>query len=101
MVRGGVDLAEIGRLAPKHIVSIEINDAAKEVPGGDLWSDTVNNRLLCGEGSFDIARFMSESEEGRVFWPLRHRDFVERTEEQKRLAEAATSAIRSARPYTV
>jgi sugar phosphate isomerase/epimerase len=98
MVRGGVDLAEIGRLAPKYIVSIEINDAAKEVPGGDLWSDTVNNRLLCGEGSFDIARFMSEVKKAGYSGPCGV-EILSKAQRQKPLAEAATSAIRSARPY--
>jgi sugar phosphate isomerase/epimerase len=41
-------------LAPKHIFGVELNDAATEVVG-TLFEDTVDRRLLCGEGCFDLA----------------------------------------------
>jgi sugar phosphate isomerase/epimerase len=66
--------------------------------GGDLWSDTVNSRLLCGEGRFDIARFMSEVKKAGYSGPCGV-EILSIAQRQKPLAEAATSAIRSARPY--
>jgi sugar phosphate isomerase/epimerase len=41
-------------LAPKHIFGVELNDAATEVVG-TLFEDTVDRRLMCGEGCFDLA----------------------------------------------
>ena len=35
------------------IFGVELNDAADEVVG-ELFEDTVERRLLCGEGSFDL-----------------------------------------------
>jgi sugar phosphate isomerase/epimerase len=35
------------------IFGVELDDAAA-VRSGSLFEDTVNNRLLCGEGSFDL-----------------------------------------------
>jgi sugar phosphate isomerase/epimerase len=35
------------------IFGVELDDAAPDVVG-TLFEDTVDNRLLCGEGSFDL-----------------------------------------------
>jgi sugar phosphate isomerase/epimerase len=40
-------------LKPEHIFGVELNDAAPEVIG-TLFEDTVERRLLCGEGGFDL-----------------------------------------------
>jgi sugar phosphate isomerase/epimerase len=53
--RAGTTLAELhATLTPPMIFGVELNDAAPEVLG-TLFEDTVDNRLLCGEGSFDLA----------------------------------------------
>jgi sugar phosphate isomerase/epimerase len=41
-------------LLPEMIFGVELDDAAPEVVG-TLFEDTVNNRLFCGDGSFDLA----------------------------------------------
>jgi sugar phosphate isomerase/epimerase len=41
-------------LRPEMIFGVELDDAAPEVVG-TLFEDTVNNRLFCGDGSFDLA----------------------------------------------
>lgn len=61
LARGNVDFAEVGRLPKEAIISVEIDDAS-ETPAESLWEDTLHNRLLPGEGSFDIARFLAEVE---------------------------------------
>jgi sugar phosphate isomerase/epimerase len=57
--RGKIPLEEIGRVRRDRIISVELDDAAAEAPA-DLWHDTLHNRLLCGEGTFDIAGFLSQ-----------------------------------------
>jgi len=53
--RASTPLSEVDDvLAPSHIFGVELNDAAPEVVG-TLFEDTVDRRLLCGEGCFDLA----------------------------------------------
>jgi sugar phosphate isomerase/epimerase len=53
--RAGTPLEELrDSLTPEMIFGVELNDAAIAVVG-TLFEDTVNNRLLCGEGSFDLS----------------------------------------------
>jgi sugar phosphate isomerase/epimerase len=52
--RANTPLSELNDvLKPHHIFGVELNDAAPEVVG-TLFEDTVDRRLLCGEGSFDL-----------------------------------------------
>jgi sugar phosphate isomerase/epimerase len=52
--RAGTPLGEIrDSLTPEMIFGVELNDAATAVVG-TLFEDTVNNRLLCGQGAFDL-----------------------------------------------
>ncbi len=69
LARGNVDFAEIGRLPKEVIISVEIDDAA-EKPSESLWEDTLHNRLLPGEGSFDVASFLAEVEKTGYDGPI-------------------------------
>jgi sugar phosphate isomerase/epimerase len=52
--RAGTSLEELrAALAPEMIFGVELDDAAQAVVGTH-FEDTVNHRLLCGEGSFDL-----------------------------------------------
>ena len=52
--RAGTSLTELSEvLSPENIFGVELNDAAEQVVG-TLFEDTVERRLLCGEGSFDL-----------------------------------------------
>jgi sugar phosphate isomerase/epimerase len=52
--RADTSLAELAAaLRPEMIFGVELDDAAPEVVGS-LFEDTVDNRLLCGEGIFDL-----------------------------------------------
>ncbi|MDT5151140.1 MAG: hypothetical protein QOI01_2873 [Mycobacterium sp.] len=52
--RAGTSLDELcTALRPEMIFGVELDDAAPEVIG-TLFEDTVDRRLLCGEGSFDL-----------------------------------------------
>ena len=52
--RADTALAELrGSLRPEMIFGVELDDAAPNVTG-TLFEDTVDRRLLCGEGCFDL-----------------------------------------------
>ena len=52
--RAGTSLEELrAALAPEMIFGVELDDAGQAVVGTH-FEDTVNHRLLCGEGSFDL-----------------------------------------------
>jgi sugar phosphate isomerase/epimerase len=52
--RAGTSLAKLrAALRPKMIFGVELDDAAPEVIG-TLFEDTVDRRLLCGDGCFDL-----------------------------------------------
>lgn len=52
--RAGTSLEELREsLSPEMIFGVELDDAAHDVVGS-LFEDTLDHRLLCGEGSFDL-----------------------------------------------
>ena len=52
--RAGTTLAEVrAALRPEMIFGLELDDARSEIVG-TLFEDTVQNRLFCGEGSFEL-----------------------------------------------
>ena len=52
--RAGTSLTELSTvLSPRNIFGVELDDAAEQVVG-TLFEDTVERRLLNGEGSFDL-----------------------------------------------
>ena len=55
--RAHLSFADIRGIPAEVIVSTELNDARAEV-NGTLLEDTVNDRLLCGQGSFEVAAFV-------------------------------------------
>lgn len=56
-----VDLASIAAIPGHRIFSVELDDAAAEVVG-TMLEDTIERRMLPGEGSFDIAGFVAAIE---------------------------------------
>jgi sugar phosphate isomerase/epimerase len=50
---------QVARMPLNRITSIEINDGTHECPWS-LHEDTINHRLLCGQGQFDPKRFVAE-----------------------------------------
>lgn len=57
MARGGIPYEEVASMPGHFLGHVELSDAAPE-PVGRLIEDTVNHRRLCGEGSFDVPRFL-------------------------------------------
>jgi sugar phosphate isomerase/epimerase len=92
--RAGVNFAEIGRLRRETIISVEIDDAA-ETPVEDLWEDTLHHRLLPGEGSFDIAGFLSEVEKTGYDGPVGI-EVISTSHRKKSLKDAAEAGYAAA-----
>ena len=57
IVRGDVPFDRIAVIPGGQIVHIELNDAKSE-PVGSLAEDTLDHRLLPGQGTFDIPGFL-------------------------------------------
>ena len=52
--RAGTSLEDLrAALSPAMIFGVELDDAAQDAVG-NLFEDTLDHRLLCGEGSFDL-----------------------------------------------
>lgn len=52
--RAGTTIGDLARcLTPEIIFGVELDDAAEQVVGS-LFEDTVRNRMLCGDGAFDL-----------------------------------------------
>ena len=60
LVRGGMDYSEIAKIPAKFFKGIELDDADEKIVG-TLFEDTRFSRRLCGQGSFDIPRFLKEA----------------------------------------
>lgn len=60
LVRGGMDYSEIAKIPARYFKGIELDDADEEIVG-TLFEDTRFSRRLCGQGSFDIPRFLREA----------------------------------------
>jgi sugar phosphate isomerase/epimerase len=58
--RGGSTLEGIeAALDPRFLVAVELNDAPAHTPAyEDLWEDTIDGRLLPGEGDWDVPAFI-------------------------------------------
>jgi sugar phosphate isomerase/epimerase len=58
--RGGSDYRVIPETLPlEYVFGVELDDGRAEVVGSDL-EDTFDNRLVCGEGVFDVPDFINQ-----------------------------------------
>lgn len=55
--RGPSTLDDVAALPPERIVAVELDDARRE-PVGTMYEDTVDHRLHCGTGDFDLPGFL-------------------------------------------
>jgi sugar phosphate isomerase/epimerase len=95
--RGPSTMADIARLDASDIVSVEINDAAKEMVG-DIWNDTLHHRLLPGEGTFAVREFIDAVRETGYVGPWGV-EMLSKSWREKSLAEAAEVAIAAGRKF--
>ena len=95
MERGGVPYDHIGRLPADKIISIELDDGPAQ-PGPDLWHETLHDRLLCGQGAFNIRGFLSEVKKAGYDGPVGVEILsqVHRKLPLKEMAERAIASVR-------
>jgi sugar phosphate isomerase/epimerase len=55
--RGKLPYSDIATIPPPLIAAVEIDDGPAD-PVGPLLEDSIDNRLLCGEGAFDVPDFL-------------------------------------------
>lgn len=68
--RSGIsDFHKLAELPLSAVKAVELNDAAAE-PGPDLFQDTLDGRLPCGEGELDVTGFI------RTLWQVGYRGAV-------------------------
>lgn len=69
VARGGIEFNAIAALPKRYIFGVELNDALLEVQG-TLIEDTLERRLFCGEGEFDVAGFIDALDEAGFDGPF-------------------------------
>jgi sugar phosphate isomerase/epimerase len=91
VARAGTPYAELPALLPiEHVFVVELDDAAAEVQG-TLWDDTIDHRLLPGEGDLDTAAFIAALHQAgwRGHWGV---EIISETHRTKPLRQAVTDA---------
>jgi sugar phosphate isomerase/epimerase len=53
----GIPYEEVARMPRQYLISVELNDGTYEAPWS-LFEDTINHRRFCGEGEFEVPRFI-------------------------------------------
>ena len=53
----GIPYEEVARMPRQYLISVELNDGTYEAPWS-LFEDTINHRRFCGEGEFQVQRFV-------------------------------------------
>jgi sugar phosphate isomerase/epimerase len=53
----GIPFEEVARMPKRYLISVELNDGTYQAPWS-LFEDTINHRRLCGEGEFEVPRFI-------------------------------------------
>ena len=97
MERNNIPHADIAALPGEMIVSIEINAAAAEVER-DIWFDTLNRRILPGQGSFDIDGFLAAIYKTGFNGPVGI-EIISEAQRQKALEKGLRDAMDAGRPY--
>ena len=92
--RGPSTPADLASLPPEMVFAVELNDAPGERVG-DLFSDTIRNRVPCGEGSFDVEGFI-RTLQGSGFTGPWGVEILADAHRQLRLDEALAVAHRTA-----
>lgn len=53
----GIPYEGVARMPKQYLTSVELNDGTYEAPWS-LFEDTINHRRFCGEGEFEVKRFI-------------------------------------------
>lgn len=92
--RAGVPLGSLATLPPQWVRAAELSDAGP--PEGDLWSDTIHRRRLCGDGGFDLPAFIGALQQASFTGPWGI-EIISDAQRALPLAQAAQRALSTAR----
>jgi sugar phosphate isomerase/epimerase len=93
LYRSGLDYGRLRALDPKRIVGVQLDDAGSEIQGS-IIEDTLDHRLLPGEGVADVAAFVAALE--GVEGPFAV-EILSNAQRARSLDEAARLSYRAAR----
>lgn len=102
VTRCGIAYADFAKVPPARLFGVELDDARREVVGS-LWADTIDHRLLPGEGEFDIPAFLAAVDalgyQGPITIEVLNKDLRRRplAEVAKLTFDRSLAAIRAAR----
>jgi sugar phosphate isomerase/epimerase len=68
--RGAADNAQIRELPASRVVAVQLDDGLRQPENPDYYTDTIENRLVPGEGEFDLIGFLRLLEEMDVSVPV-------------------------------
>lgn len=95
IVRGGIPYESLKRLRADQIIAVELCDAKAEQIG-TLWEDTVDRRLLPGEGDFDVPTFIRAVTEAGYSGPYSV-EILSTTHRARSLSEQAHESFKATR----
>lgn len=95
MARGGVDYDEVAALPRGIIHHVELDDGAAEIRGS-LLEDTLDHRLFCGEGVFDVPAFLAALATQGYDGPYGI-EIISAAQRRRPFADVARDAIETAR----
>lgn len=91
VTRGGVPFDEVAKLPGELVVAVELDDATADQVGTAI-EDTIDRRLLCGQGDFDIGGFIGAIESTGFRGPYGV-EIISAEHRARPLAEAAQAAF--------
>ena len=94
VARAGTPLDQIAAVPGDLIAHVEIDDALAE-PEGEMWNDTIHNRLLPGEGELDVVGFLAAIRATGYSGPIGV-EVISKTHRLLPLRQAAEATYRSA-----
>jgi sugar phosphate isomerase/epimerase len=94
LARGGIPYEDIQKVPAKLIGYVELSDAASK-PVGTLLEDTLHRRKLCGEGTFDVRKFVRCIKEAGYAGPFGV-EIISEEQRQRSLPDAAEKSYQTA-----
>jgi sugar phosphate isomerase/epimerase len=55
----GIPYEKVGEIPAQYLISVELNDGTYKAPWS-LLEDTIHHRRYCGDGEFEVPRFIEQ-----------------------------------------
>jgi sugar phosphate isomerase/epimerase len=94
VARGGISYADVASIPSGLIHHVELSDAAETIVG-TLLEDTLENRLHCGRGDFDVPAFITALDQHGYTGPVGI-EIISAVERERPFQDVLTDAIECA-----